>query len=160
MNHDVISGRNALTPVLNRDDTMQEWERRQAGKAAASQPYRQLEYVQQQAELAAAGLATWNQPRTAHRYPAQPSSLFQSYHPTANVVVDDPSERWEVVLSNPLKPTASAYAGNLAPGGARYGRSCAQQQQQQQQPASSFDAIDRGHADIANIYFSMQRDQY
>ncbi|KAH8119096.1 kinase-like domain-containing protein [Phellopilus nigrolimitatus] len=183
MNHDVISGRNALTPVLNRDDAMREWERRQAGKAAASQPYPQLEYLQQQAELAAAGLATWNQPRTAHRYPAQPSSLSQSYHPAANIVVDDPSERREVVLSNvrsaargdqasqslygatnsaSLSSPPQAYAGNPAPGGARYGSSYAQQQQQQQQqqPASSFDAIDRGRADIANIYVPMQPDQY
>ncbi|KAF8217723.1 hypothetical protein K438DRAFT_8478 [Mycena galopus ATCC 62051] len=50
---------NSLTPVLNRDDAMREWERRQAGKPSAAQPYPQLEYLQQQAELAAqAGTAT------------------------------------------------------------------------------------------------------
>ncbi|KAF9440017.1 kinase-like protein, partial [Macrolepiota fuliginosa MF-IS2] len=55
MNQDVIGGRNALTPVLNRDDAMREWERRQqGGKPAQVQPYPQLEYLQQQAEMAAA----------------------------------------------------------------------------------------------------------
>ena len=34
MNQGVIAGRNALTPVMNRDDAIGEWERRQAGKAA------------------------------------------------------------------------------------------------------------------------------
>ena len=44
MNQDVITGRNALTPVLKRDDAMREWERRQTGKAADVEPYPQLEY--------------------------------------------------------------------------------------------------------------------
>lgn len=44
-------GRNALTPVLNRDDAIREWERRQTQpKGAAPNPYPQLEYLQQQAE--------------------------------------------------------------------------------------------------------------
>ncbi|KAJ1304526.1 hypothetical protein OPQ81_005668 [Rhizoctonia solani] len=43
--------RNTLTPVLNREEAMKEWERRQTGKRS-HQPYPQLEYLQQQAELA------------------------------------------------------------------------------------------------------------
>ncbi|KAJ7467202.1 hypothetical protein FB451DRAFT_1561079 [Mycena latifolia] len=69
MNQDVIAGRNALTPVLNRDDAMREWERRQAGKPSAAQWYPQLEYLQQQAEMAAvAGTTNWARkkvPRTS-----------------------------------------------------------------------------------------------
>jgi dual specificity protein kinase YAK1 len=61
MNQDVIGGRNALTPVLKRDDAIREWERRQTGKVVAAQPYPQLEYLHQQAELVASqGLANWN----------------------------------------------------------------------------------------------------
>ncbi|KAF7984222.1 hypothetical protein HWV62_16024 [Athelia sp. TMB] len=65
MNQDVIAGRNALTPVLNRDDAMREWERRQTGKPPAAQPYPQLEYLQQQAELAGSGLTNWAQQLSA-----------------------------------------------------------------------------------------------
>lgn len=32
-------GKNALTPVLNRDDAIREWERRQTGNVAVAQPY-------------------------------------------------------------------------------------------------------------------------
>lgn len=98
MNQDVISGRNALTPVLNRDDAMREWERRQQGGRAAQVPaYPQLEYLQQQAEMAVIGghawantippVATGGHPlvqlnHAGHRYnPPQPSKLPHSYHP-------------------------------------------------------------------------------
>ncbi|KAJ3748923.1 kinase-like domain-containing protein [Lentinula detonsa] len=62
MNQDVIQGRNALTPVLNRDDAMREWERRQSGKGGPPPPgaySRELEYLQQQAELAAGAGGQW-----------------------------------------------------------------------------------------------------
>lgn len=109
MNQDVIGGRNALTPVLNRDDAMREWERRQQGGKTAQVPaYPQLEYLQQQAEMAitsgaAMGGNTWATIGPAvgaalglhpaahgglalnhagHRYPPpQPSKLSHSYHP-------------------------------------------------------------------------------
>jgi dual specificity protein kinase YAK1 len=86
MNQDIIGGRNALTPVLNRDDAMREWERRQSGKPPAAQPYPQLEYLQQQAEMvAASGLTNWNSAQHS-RYPAGPSKLAHSYQP---MIVDD-----------------------------------------------------------------------
>ncbi|KAJ3567577.1 hypothetical protein NP233_g6268 [Leucocoprinus birnbaumii] len=107
MNQDVIGGRNALTPVLNRDDAMREWERRQQGGKPAQVPaYPQLEYLQQQAEMAvtsgmagnawatvgpAVGAALGIHPTAhggialnhgGHRYPPpQPSKLSHSYHP-------------------------------------------------------------------------------
>lgn len=54
------SGTRNLTPVLNRgDDGIREWERRQAGhsrtNSIATSSYPQLEYLQEQAELAAMG---------------------------------------------------------------------------------------------------------
>lgn len=179
MNNDVITGRNALTPVLNRDDAMREWERRQSGKAAAVQPYPQLEYLEQQAQLAAAaGMQSWNQPRTTHRYPAQPSSLSQSYQPP----VDDSSERREAIMNSvrsaargdqaatslyssatsALPSPPQAYSGSSAPASARYGNSYSQSQapQQPQAPASAFDGLERGRGDMANIYVPMQPDQY
>ena len=98
MSQDVISGRNALTPVLNRDDAIKEWERRQSGKATAAQPYPQLEYLQQQAELAAAsGITSWPQPTTRYQ-PAQSSGLAHQYHPPSAIVVDD--ERRDAIMSN------------------------------------------------------------
>lgn len=124
MNQDVIAGRNALTPVLNRDDAMREWERRQAGKPPAAQPYPQLEYLQQQAELAAAGgLGAWSAGSggagpsagagagaggASGRYQAPPSKLSHSYQPT--IIVDDESRR-EAVMSN----VRSAARGDAGP---------------------------------------------
>ena len=98
MNQDVIGGRNALTPVLNRDDAMREWERRQQGGRTAQVPaYPQLEYLQQQAEMTAIGGNAWANTippvvtgghpiaqlnHVGHRYPPpQLSKLSQSYHP-------------------------------------------------------------------------------
>ncbi|WWD19562.1 hypothetical protein CI109_104023 [Kwoniella shandongensis] len=58
--------RNSLTPVLNRDDFQQEWERRQAGHVKQSslhnQSFSQLEYLQEQAELAAMSGQNWMVP--------------------------------------------------------------------------------------------------
>ncbi|KLO05747.1 kinase-like protein [Schizopora paradoxa] len=171
MNHDVISGRNALTPVLNRDDAMREWERRQAGKAPASQPYPQLEYLQQQAEMAGTGLGPWNQP--TRRFQAQPSSLSQTYQPSSSIVVDEP-ERRDAIMSNvrsaargehpaqslynsataaSLSSPPQAYSGGSTTAAARFGGSYAQQQ-----PTSSFDGLDR-RGDM-NVYAPMQPDQF
>lgn len=116
--------RDALTPVLNRDvDAMKEWERRQAGKTSqVSTSYPQIEYLQQQAEMAAAsgGSLTWSgtQGNSAGmvaggpRYPAPPSKLSHSFHPQA-IMVDDDTGRREVVMSN-VRNAAGTGAG---PGG-------------------------------------------
>ncbi|KIJ68002.1 hypothetical protein HYDPIDRAFT_83234 [Hydnomerulius pinastri MD-312] len=186
MNQDVIAGRNALTPVLNRDDAMREWERRQAGKPSAAQPYPQLEYLQQQAELAAAGgLAAWGQPGPGagaggSRYPAQPSKLSHSYQPT--IIVDDDSRR-EAVMSNVRSAARSdagsgsynpaamvtsptqTYAANLgagagsggAGGGAGAGRY--QTAYGQQTPNSPFESLGQ-RTDIGTLYVPLQPDQY
>ncbi|KAF7376368.1 Protein kinase [Mycena sanguinolenta] len=125
MNQDVIAGRNALTPVLNRDDAMREWERRQAGKPSAAQPYPQLEYLQQQAELAAqAGTTNWS------RYQPPTSKLAHSYHPPPQQQEerDETSLRRDAVMSNVrsaaasvvISPPAQAYSGSGNAAGNRY----------------------------------------
>jgi dual specificity protein kinase YAK1 len=181
MNQDVIAGRNALTPVLNRDDAMREWERRQSGKATTAQPYPQLEFLQQQAEMAtASGLTGWPQPAMSNRYPPPPSKLAQSYHPQTIVVDDDSSStsRRDAVMSNvrsaarsdpPANVYGSAaavisnppqvYSANAPSSSTRYATYTAQQQTQQQTPASSFDSIDR-RTDMGSLFVPMQPDQY
>lgn len=150
MNQDVIGGRNALTPVLNRDDAMREWERRQqGGKPAQVQPYPQLEYLQQQAEMAAAagGLGGWaataaaaaalgihpHGPGHNHRYPPPPSKLSHSY-PAQTSLVDDDSSRRDAILSN-----VRSAARDGRPGGPG-----SQQSQQQQPPPSSAGGAQQG----------------
>jgi dual specificity protein kinase YAK1 len=168
MNQDAIAGRNALTPVLNRDDAMREWERRQAGKPSAAQPYPQLEYLQQQAEMAAAnGMSGWG---PSNRYPPPTSKLAHSYQPT--IVVDD--DRREAVMSNVrsaargdagasgynaaamvTSPTQS-YAGNSTGTGARYPATFPAQQQGSNPP---FDPLSQ-RTDIGALYVPMQPEQY
>ncbi|KAI0789116.1 kinase-like protein [Abortiporus biennis] len=175
MNQDVIGGRKALTPVLKRDDALREWERRQQGKPAAAQPYPQLEYLQQQAELAAAqGLGNWGYTQhnsgATNRYHPPTSNLAHSYT-TSNMIVDD--DRRDAVMSNvrnaargdatsnlygstsviPSPP--QAYASNATTTGNRY----AATYNQQQAPTSPFDSIDR-RADIGQIYVPIQPDHY
>lgn len=174
MNQDVIAGRNALTPVLNRDDAMREWERRQTGKAAAAQPYPQLEYLQQQAELAAAsGITTWGS--TSSRYAAPPSKLSHSYHPQT-IVVDEDNSRRDAVMSNVrsaargdnantamygggaglITSPAQTYTSSNTTSGNRY---AVTYPQQQQSASTSFDSMDR-RSDMANLYVPMQPDQF
>lgn len=177
MNQDVIGGRKALTPVLKRDDAMREWERRQSGKAAAAQPYPQLEYLQQQAELAATqGMGNWGYTHNAHagpsnRYPVPPTSnLAHSY--TSTMVVDD--DRRDAVMSNVrsaargdstgpqnlygsnvISSPPQAYSSNSTTTGNRYAATYSQQQT----PTSPFDSVDR-RTDIGTLYVPMQPDQY
>ena len=171
MTQDVIAGRNALTPVLNRDDAMREWERRQSGKAAAAQPYPQLEFLQQQAELAASGgITNWAQPpATAGRYQPPSSKLSHSYAPT--IVIDE--ERQNNVMQNvrsaaraePASSYASSaaitsppqvYTGSSSRSGNTYATS---NYSQQNTPTSPFDSLDR-RTDIGNLFVPMQPDHY
>lgn len=169
MNQDVIAGgRNALTPVLNRDDAMREWERRQAGKPPAVQPYPQLEYLQQQAELAGSGITNWAAQQSAAaasgRY--QPSTkLSHSYAPT--IVIDD--DRQTTAMSNVRNAARSdgigayasaaitsppqAYATNATTAN-RYVSNYPQQT-----PTSPFDTLD-GRAGVGGMFVPMQPDQY
>ena len=93
--------RNTLTPILNREEAIREWERRRAGNAPPPSSYPQLEYLQQQAELAP---ANWSGPSTNHprRYvPHQPSSLQFQSPPSA--VVSDSSRHLLEKNTGPLR---------------------------------------------------------
>lgn len=177
MNQDVIGGRKALTPVLKRDDAMREWERRQSGKAAAAQPYPQLEYLQQQAELAAqqGNMGNWGYSGgQTTRYPAPPTSNLAHSSYTNHMVVDD--DRRDAVMSNvrnaargdgnanlygassnviPSPPQAYTSASTTA--GNRYAATYAQQSQQN--ATSPFDSLDR-RPDMGTLYQPLQPDQY
>lgn len=173
MSQDVIGGRNALTPVLKRDDAIREWERRQTGKVVPAQPYPQLEYLHQQAEIAASqGLTNWG---SQNRYtgvggsgqPPPTSALAHAYHiPQTNqpLVVDE--DRRDVVMSS-VRNAARSDGPNTAFGatsdavtspsqvyttttttGSRY--PAYSQPSQQSQPSS----------DISTLYVPMQPDQF
>ena len=176
MNQDVIAGRNTLTPILNRDDAMREWERRQAGKVAAAQPYPQLEYLQQQAEMASAtGMSSWTNSHS--RYPAAPSKLSQAYQPQTVDEENNNNTRRDAIMSNVRAAARSdapggvystsniissppqAYTGNTATTGNRY-PAANYNNQGQPQVASTFDSIDRRTTDVGNMYVPIQSDQY
>lgn len=181
MNQEVVGGRKALTPVLKRDDALREWERRQSGKAAAAAPYPQLEFLQQQAELAASqGMTTWGS-SSSGRYPQPSSNLAHPYHPQISMTVDE--DRRDAIMSNvrsaartdsnnnggsnnnlfgvpssviPSPP--QAYSSNSTTTGNRYAATSFAQPQQQT-PTSPFDPMDR-RADMTSMYVPMQPDQY
>ncbi|KAH9892524.1 kinase-like protein [Cubamyces lactineus] len=175
MNQDVIGGRKALTPVLKRDDALKEWERRQQGKAAAAQPYPQLEYLQQQAEIAAAqGLSAWGHGGASGRYHPPTSGLAHSFQPNAMVVDED---RKDVILAtarnaahtdpasnlfmssstNIIPSPPQAYASNATTTGNRYAATYAQQGGQA--ASTPFDAVER-RGDLSAMYVPLQPDQY
>ena len=177
MNQDVIGGRKALTPVLKRDDALKEWERRQQGKAAAAQPYPQLEFLQQQAEIAAAqGLTNWaHSAGVSGRYPPPTSNLAHSYQPNAMVVDED---RRDVILSNTRNAAADpasnlfatssgniipsppqAYSSNSTTTGNRYAATYSQPNQQA--PTSPFDgALDNRRGELGAMFVPLQPDQF
>lgn len=182
MNQDIIGGRNALTPVLNRDDAMREWERRQAGKAAAAQPYPQLEYLQQQAEMvASSGLSNWSGGGSTNaggipsgpqqRYPPPPSKLSHAYQPQTIMVDDDAHNRRDAVMSN-VRSAARSDGQNAVYGGQgviasppqAYGSNAQANNRyptnfSQNQATSNFETIDRRN-DIGGMYVPMQPEQY
>ena len=85
---DTIDEQDALTPVLDRDDSTRQWERKHAGNQPAAQSYPQLDYLQQQAELAATGAPASSQPMQhsssyspqSTRYNNDSHVRYQSYH--------------------------------------------------------------------------------
>ncbi|KAK0461257.1 kinase-like domain-containing protein [Desarmillaria tabescens] len=171
MNQDVIAGRNALTPVLNRDDAMREWERRQqAGGKQPAQTYPQLEFLQQQAELAAAsGISSWNAGgAVANRYQQPPTSkLAHSYHPSQHDE-DNGSTRRDAVMSNVrsaargdvygaagvISSPPQTYTSSGTTSGNRYAATY-----QPSQQGTVFDSVDR-RTDIGNMFVPMQPDPY
>ncbi|KIJ49669.1 hypothetical protein M422DRAFT_161158 [Sphaerobolus stellatus SS14] len=86
MNNPDAVGRNALTPVMQREDAMREWERRQSGKQQ-NQPahsYPQLEYL----EMAASGM-NWAGTTGASSRAYAPSSLSFQAQPVQTLTDQD-----------------------------------------------------------------------
>lgn len=168
MNQDVIAGRKALTPVLNRDDATREWERRQSGKPPAAQPYPQLEHLQQQAEMAATGQTNWAQPPTpsSGRYQPPTSKLSHSYAPT--IIVDDDrrdssgrhrTDANSSYNNQSIAAPAQTYNNSSTTSGNRYAMNYPQQAMQQQVQPMAFDSTER-RMNIESIYVPMQPEQY
>jgi len=133
MNKDLSGiGRNTLTPIINRaEDPHQQWERRAQGKAPPPQSYPQLEYLQQQAEMAPGG---WQQAggSGANRYPP-PVNMMQ-YQSPVQLVVDNQERR-----RNRTSQRADYGTGLPAP------------------PQSSYSGND---GNLSNLYVPMQPNQY
>ena len=177
MSQDVIGGRNALTPVLKRDDAIREWERRQTGKVAAAQPYPQLEYLHQQAELVASqGLSNWHPgPGNGNRYtgvggsgqPPPTSGLAHTYHipPTNPLLVVD-EDRRDVVMSS-VRNAARSDVPNTTFGASSdavtspsqtYTSTTTTGNRYPTYPQSSQQS--QTSSDISNLYVPMQPDQF
>ncbi|EJU04052.1 kinase-like protein [Dacryopinax primogenitus] len=113
-------GRNSLTPVLNRDDAMREWERRHGVGAQAgantkrtsqqNQFAHTLDYLAEQAELQSQNMTRWGQgtsyhPRQASNYqtPTSPQTAYQggTYHtPSKMQQSTSNSEAWDYEAAN------------------------------------------------------------
>ena len=164
-------GRNALTPVMQREDAMREWERRQSGKAhPPAQTYPQLEYLQQQAELAVSSGLGWTQPgSSAHRY--APSNLSYQTQPAAlgdqdrntttmrdavmssvrSAARQDPSN--SLAQAGVISTPPQAYSNTSTAPGNRYASSY---QAPSSYEASGFD----GRTESSSLYMPVQPQQY
>ncbi|KAF8331107.1 uncharacterized protein EI90DRAFT_3058583 [Cantharellus anzutake] len=104
--------RNTLTPVLNREEAIREWERRRAGHAPPQASYPQLEYLQQQAELASGNWTTSPASHSRRYAPHQPSSLQFQSPPSA--VVSDSSRHLLEKNTGPLRDITLSSTGTTA----------------------------------------------
>ncbi len=109
------SGTRNLTPVMNRDDAIREWERRQQGHSKKSSlhhaSYPQLEYLQEQAELAAMGGQSWTMPGQygpAQTHRSQASASIPAYQMQPPIGVS-PQHDYRA------RPSASEYEPQLPP---------------------------------------------
>lgn len=144
-----------LTPVINRDDAMKEWERRQTGKHSHN-PYQPLEYLQQQAEL----LPTWN---TASRGYIPASSGL--YHPQSGQSGTSLESGTRLGLRDVMSSVRSAAnagvdAYNTTPT-TRYPPPSTYQQQTQQPTPTGYESFEQRapSADMASMYVALQPSQ-
>lgn len=182
--HTDVSGikRNTLTPVLNREEAILEWERRASGQKQPPGPaYPQLEYLQQQAELAASNWNSAGASSGSRRY--QPSSLSHFQSPPSAVTTDTSSNKHHRdqsmsmggmrdismgSLSRPTTGPGTAYdqgsahlSTNLPPppqaysGGSSSGRYGTSTSSYQQGPSSPYDAYDQRDG-LGTLYTPMQ----
>jgi dual specificity protein kinase YAK1 len=152
-------GRNTLTPVLNREDAIREWERRQSGKTTTTHTtYPQLEYLQQQAELPSWSSSTGSRgygiappPPAANMYQSTPTTVMMDGQTTGlrdvTMSATNPrlaGARYDQSLQTALPSPPQAYSGSSA-GGQRYPQTY--QQQSSTRPQDSFDQYNspQGH---------------
>lgn len=139
--------RNTLTPVLNREEAIKEWERRQTGKRA-HQPYPQLEYLQQQAELAS---SSWPQQQPGQ----QPGRFAMPFNAPPAAVVHDIQDKGGMrggpvrYDQQPYVSGVNRYAGGGG-GGSQAGG---------YQANNGYDNYDRGDP-MGSMYAPLQPTQY
>jgi len=141
-----------LTPVINRDDAMKEWERRQTGKHSHN-PYQPLEYLQQQAEL----LPTWNTASRGYIPPTSGSYHTQSGQSGAGLESGTRLGLRDVMSSVRSAATAGADAYNTTPT-TRYPPPSTYQQQPQQPTSTGYETYEQRapSADMASMYVPLQ----
>ncbi|CAE6477100.1 unnamed protein product [Rhizoctonia solani] len=140
--------RNTLTPVLNREEAMKEWERRQTGKRS-HQPYPQLEYLQQQAELA----SSWQgqqpqQGRFGIPFNAPPPAMVHDIQDKGGMRGGPARYEQQPYVSgvNRYGPSGGGSQGGGGQGGGY-------------QPNNGYDAYDRGDP-MGSMYAPLQPTQY
>jgi len=116
-----MTGRN-MTPKINREDAIREWDRRQAGGARIDNgpAYPQLEQLEQQAQQGRWGTMSYAQGGTGAytRYaPTQPSSLGQHFQSPPAAVVVDTHEKSNTGLRDAAMSSVRAAAGIGGQGG-------------------------------------------
>lgn len=143
-----------LTPVMNREDAMKEWERRQTGKHSHN-PYQPLEYLQQQAEL----LPTWNTASRGYILPTSGPYQTQSGQSGANLEGGTRLGLRDVMSSVRSAASAGTDAYNTTPT-SRYPPSSFQQQPQQA-PSAGYESFEQRapSADMAAMYVPLQPSQ-
>jgi len=115
-------GRNALTPVMNRDEGLREWERRGGAGAKPTAFPPALEYLSQQAEMQP---ASWHQQQHHHgRYaPNTPSGLAYSSNAASQADRDAVMGSVRAAAGLGVGPPAAAYSsagGGLGSASTRY----------------------------------------
>lgn len=113
------SGSRNLTPVLRRDDAIREWERRHAGhskkNSLTTTTYPQLEYLQEQAELAAMSGQPWMF-GGSYGDPGASMAAYQAHTPSQSLSHSGPSQshssRHRTHPSTPSHPHARGQGQN------------------------------------------------
>jgi len=148
-------GRNTLTPVLNRDDPMKEWESRRQG-GGKRQHYPELEYLQQQAELAnSSGLGGWPSTgqNTSSRYPPMthdPIGGKQGASGLREVSMSaSRAPRYDHPASASISSPPQAYSNNASSN--RYST-----QAYQQSPVGPYEGYEARHDAMASLYAPLQ----
>ncbi|KAK4687922.1 dual specificity protein kinase YAK1, partial [Tremellales sp. Uapishka_1] len=148
--------RSALTPVLNRDEAIREWERRNAGHAKRSSmqttSYPQLEYLQEQAELAAMGGQNWMMPgQYSHGHRSNHSSSGSGqFQMQPHIGVSSPSDYRPRPAQSDYEPPRSA--GSFLPA---YPPPAATSQPN----SATFDAFDNRDSNLGLMYTPLQPSQ-